>query len=45
VTHVDLEHDGEVRSYEIHVPPAYDGETPFPLVLSFQGLTSTGLLQ
>ena len=44
-THVELEHDGLSRSYEIHVPPAYDGTTPIPLVLNFHGLTSTGLAQ
>ena len=43
--HVELEHDGLSRSYEIHVPPAYDGSTPIPLVLNFHGLTSTGLAQ
>ena len=45
VTHVDLEFDGEMRSYELHVPPSYDGTTPLPLVLSFHGFTSTGLEQ
>jgi len=37
---VELEHDGTTRSYELHVPPSYDGTTPFPLVLNFHGLTS-----
>ena len=45
VTHVDLEFDGMERSYEIHVPPGYDGTTPLPLVLSFHGFTSSGLGQ
>jgi polyhydroxybutyrate depolymerase len=45
VTHVDLELDGVMRSYELHVPPSYDGTTPLPLVLSFHGYTSTGLAQ
>ncbi|MBT8466237.1 MAG: hypothetical protein KJO57_16275 [Deltaproteobacteria bacterium] len=44
-THVDLEFDGMVRSYEIHVPPSYDGMTPAPLVLNFHGFTSSGLGQ
>lgn len=45
VTHVDLEHDGELRSYELYVPPSYDGTAPFPVVLNFHGFTSSGLLQ
>ncbi|MGB5812378.1 MAG: PHB depolymerase family esterase [Polyangiales bacterium] len=40
--HVDLEHDDRTRSYELHVPPSYDGTTPFPLVLNFHGFTSNG---
>ena len=44
-THLELEHDGATRSYEIHLPPGYDGETPLPLVLSFHGFTSSGLGQ
>ncbi|MBW2405591.1 MAG: hypothetical protein JRF42_17830, partial [Deltaproteobacteria bacterium] len=34
-----------MRSYEIHLPPAYDGSTPLPLVLNFHGFTSSGLGQ
>jgi polyhydroxybutyrate depolymerase len=45
VTHLDLEFDGVMRSYELHVPPSYDGSTPLPLVLSFHGFASTGLTQ
>ncbi len=45
VTHGELEFDGVVRTYELHVPPGYDGSTPMPLVLSFHGFTSTGLAQ
>lgn len=41
-THVELEHDGVTRSYELHVPPGYDGESPLPLVLNFHGFTSNG---
>jgi polyhydroxybutyrate depolymerase len=44
VSHVELEHDGATRSYEAHLPPAYDGTTPLPLVLNFHGFTSNGLL-
>jgi poly(3-hydroxybutyrate) depolymerase len=42
VTEVDLEVDGVPRRYELHVPPAYEGRTPLPLVLNFHGLTSSG---
>jgi len=42
VTHVDLPHDGETRSYELYVPPNYDGFTPLPVVLNFHGFTSSG---
>lgn len=45
VTHVELEHDGEMRSYELHLPPNYDGADPLPVVLNFHGFTSSGLLQ
>lgn len=45
VTHVDLEHDGNARSYELYVPSDYDGGTPLPLVLNFHGFTSSGPLQ
>jgi polyhydroxybutyrate depolymerase len=44
-THVEIRHGGAMRSYEIHVPPAYDGRKPLPLVLNFHGFTSTGLTQ
>lgn len=40
VTEVDLMVDGVPRRYELHIPPAYDGRTPLPLVLNFHGLTS-----
>jgi polyhydroxybutyrate depolymerase len=45
VTHVDLDFGGTGRSYELHVPPSYDGATPAPLVLNFHGLTQTGNAQ
>lgn len=45
VDHVDLEFDGLQRSYELHVPPNYDGTTPLPLVVNFHGLTSFGTQQ
>jgi polyhydroxybutyrate depolymerase len=45
VTHVDFMHDGATRSYELHLPPGYDGQTPLPVVLSFHGFTSSGPAQ
>ncbi len=31
---------GITRTYELHIPPTYDGSTAMPLVLSFHGLGS-----
>jgi polyhydroxybutyrate depolymerase len=45
VTEVDLMFDGVQRRYELHVPPAYDGSTPLPLVLNFHGFTSSAAQQ
>jgi polyhydroxybutyrate depolymerase len=45
VTHVELVHDGRTRSYELHLPPAYDGVTALPVVLNFHGYTSSGTRQ
>jgi polyhydroxybutyrate depolymerase len=45
VTEVDLMFDGVPRRYELHVPPAYDGSTPLPLVLNFHGFTSNAAQQ
>lgn len=39
-----LSHDGRQRSFQVHVPPAYDGR-PVPLVLDFHGYTSSSLHQ
>ncbi|HMJ14582.1 MAG TPA: PHB depolymerase family esterase, partial [Polyangiaceae bacterium] len=36
-----LTHGGQLRTYEIHVPPGYDGRSPVPLVIDMHGLTST----
>jgi polyhydroxybutyrate depolymerase len=33
--------DGRTRSYELHVPPQYDGTRSLPLVLAFHGVPST----
>lgn len=35
-----LESGGRVRKYLVHVPPAYDGTQPWPLVLAFHGSAS-----
>jgi len=43
--HVDLEFGGTSRSYELHVPSSYGGDSPVPLVLNFHGLTQTGNAQ
>lgn len=45
VTHVELEAGGVSRSYELHVPPRYEGSTPFPLILSFHGYFLDGTIQ
>ncbi len=35
-----LEHDGETREYNVHVPSRDDTSVPMPLVLNFHGYTS-----
>lgn len=45
VTEVELEAGGVTRRYKLHVPPAYDGRTPLPLVLNFHGYGSNTLAQ
>lgn len=45
VEQIELEHDGQTRSYELHVPMSYDGATPLPLVFNFHGFTSSGPAQ
>lgn len=32
-----LNFGGRARSYEVHLPPAYDGRTPLPVVLNLHG--------
>lgn len=34
--------DGRRRSYQMHFPPEYDGETPLPLLVVFHGGGSSG---
>jgi len=36
---------GTKRKYVLHIPPAYDGERPLPLVLNLHGLGSGGAQQ
>ncbi len=33
---------GQSRSYVLHVPAAYDGTTPVPLIIDFHGITGNG---
>jgi polyhydroxybutyrate depolymerase len=39
---VKMEHDGEVRSYLLHLPTAYDCESKIPLLIGMHGYTGTG---
>src|SRR5450830_667272 len=32
--HVTLTFEGDTRSYDLHVPPQYDGKTPLPIVFA-----------
>lgn len=41
----DLEHEGKVRTFIVHVPPGYDGNKPMPVVLDLHGFSSNGLQQ
>lgn len=38
---ITLMHDGVERVYEVHVPPAYTGATPVPLVMTIHGAHNT----
>jgi polyhydroxybutyrate depolymerase len=40
-----LQSGGLERTYILHVPPAYDGTTPLPLVLNLHGFGSSGARQ
>ncbi len=33
----ELKHDGRTRTYQIHLPPNYDGKTPLPIVINMHG--------
>ncbi len=35
-----VESGGQERAHVLHIPPAYDGETPMPLVLAYHGYGS-----
>ena len=37
-----MTHDGVERSYVLHLPTAYDCETPIPLLIGVHGYTGTG---
>jgi polyhydroxybutyrate depolymerase len=38
-------HDGNNRSYIVHLPPGYTSSNSYPLVFNFHGYTSTGAQQ
>lgn len=38
-----LKSSGRDRSYSIHLPPDYDENNPYPVVLGFHGSSSIGL--
>lgn len=37
-----LDHDGQSRSFRVHVPPGYDGSAPVPIVFVFHGGGGSG---
>ncbi len=39
-----LSHDGLTRSYNVHLPPTYDPERTYPVVLAFHGYTSSAAI-
>lgn len=41
----EIQFDGLLRTFYVHVPAPYTGATPVPLVLDFHGLTSSGTAQ
>ena len=41
----NIQHDGELRAFTVHVPPGYTGTELTPLVLNFHGLGSNGTQQ
>lgn len=42
---LDMELDGELRVFTVHVPPGYAGTELTPLVVNFHGLGSNGMQQ
>jgi polyhydroxybutyrate depolymerase len=44
-TRRELTVDGSARSYLVHVPPAYDGVRPLPVVVTFHGFGASARVQ
>jgi polyhydroxybutyrate depolymerase len=44
-TQGSLEFDGDQRTYELSIPPGYDGTTPAPLLLNLHGFGGDGASQ
>jgi polyhydroxybutyrate depolymerase len=44
-TQAALEFDGDERTYELSIPPGYDGTTPAPLLLNLHGFGGDGASQ
>jgi len=42
LSHLELIHDGEARSYELYVPPSSAGNSALPLVLVLHGRSGSG---
>ena len=42
LSHLELKYGGVARSYELYVPPTYDGSSALPLVLVLHGRSSSG---
>lgn len=38
---IELEFEGENRSFTLHIPPKYDGRTPLPVVFDLHGSSGT----
>lgn len=42
---LSVESGGRARTFQVHIPPAYDGTTPLPVVLNYHGRTNTSSQQ